>query len=133
MNSTILLVDDDRNLLQGYIRALRGQPFRVLTAENASEAAHVLKTQPVDLVVSDEHMPGMSGTEFLAWVAQAFPNVVRIVLTGQPSVSSAMRAINEGHAFRYLTKPCQDFELAMTIRDGLDQAASTATTSPSTT
>jgi two-component system, probable response regulator PhcQ len=128
LDATILIVDDDRYLLQAQTRLLHGQPYSVLTARDAAEAEYILKTRAVDLVVCDEWMPGTLGTEFLAWVAQAFPNVVRIILTGQPSIDSAMRAVNEGRVFRYLIKPCNDYVLAMAIHDGLDQIRSQAST-----
>ena len=123
MTQTVLLVDDDANLLHGLTRVLRNQPCRLFTAHSAEEAIDILKAHPVDLIVSDEYMPGMPGTEFLSWVAQQLTEVVRIVLTGQPNVPSLVRAINEGQVFRFLTKPCNDVELALVIREGLDAKA----------
>jgi DNA-binding NtrC family response regulator len=124
LDTTILLVDDDRCLLQACTRLLHEQPYHVLTAKSAEDAAYILKTRPIDLIVCDEKMSGMLGTEFLKWVAQVFPKTVRILFTGQPSVDSARRAVNESKVFRYLIKPCDDYALAMAIRDGLDQARS---------
>jgi len=117
----VLLVDDEPNVLHGLTRALRQQPFRTCTARSAEEAMDVLKAHSVDLVVSDENMPGMCGTRFLSWVADTFPEVMRIILTGQPSVPSALHAINEGRVYRYLTKPCDTVELALAIRHGLEE------------
>lgn len=116
----ILLVDDDPNLLHGLTRALRHQPYKILTARSADEARDVVQRWPVSLVVSDENMPGTSGTEFLAWVAKQCPDVVRIVLTGNGSQETALRAINEGHVYKFFTKPCDVVELAMAIRTGLE-------------
>ncbi|MCL6503661.1 MAG: hybrid sensor histidine kinase/response regulator, partial [Pirellulales bacterium] len=118
--TTVLLVDDDPQLLRALRRALRNQPYRLLTAPNGNEALLILKTQAVDVVVSDERMPGMPGTELLHWVARECPDVVRILLTGHPDLQAAVRALNQCRAFRLLTKPCKDFELAMTIREGLE-------------
>lgn len=116
----ILLVDDDVNLLHGLTRALRNQPYEILTARTANEALEIVQRWPVSLVVSDEHMPGMPGTEFMLWIVKHCPDVVRIVLTGSESPQTAVRAINEGLVYRYFTKPCNVVELAMAIRTGLE-------------
>lgn len=119
--ATVLLVDDDPHLLQALRRALRDQPYQLATAPNGNEALLFLKTHTVDVVVSDERMPGMPGTELLHWVAREYPDVVRILLTGHLDLPSAVRALNQCRAFRLLTKPCKEFELAMTIREGLER------------
>ncbi|MCA9259680.1 MAG: response regulator [Planctomycetales bacterium] len=119
----VLLVDDDVNLLRGLVRVLHRQPYELLTARNAEEAMWIFKSQSIDLVVSDEYMPGMKGTDFLTWVSENFPGVVRILLTGQPSVAAAVSAINSGRVYRFLTKPCSDWDLAMTIQAGLEEPA----------
>ena len=132
MTPTVLLVDDDKNLLQGLMRALRSQPYTLLTANSAEEAAFLLKSNTIDVVVSDECMPGMRGTDYLKWVAKNFPETVRILLTGKPSPDTAVRAVNQGQVFRFLTKPCRDWDLAMAIRDALDlREASTQVTANS--
>ncbi|MCH7752048.1 MAG: response regulator [Planctomycetes bacterium] len=117
----VLLVDDEPNLLHALTRALRQQPYRINTARSAEEAMDILKAHRVDLIVSDEIMPGTCGSRFLSWVADNFPEVVRIILTGQPNVPSALRAINEGKVYRYFTKPCDVVELALAIRHGLEE------------
>ena len=117
----VLLVDDEPNLLRALTRALRQQPYHINTARSAEEAMDILKAHRVDLIVSDENMPGICGTKFLSWVADHFPEVMRIILTGQPNVPSAIRAINEGKVFRYFTKPCDIVELALAIRHGLEE------------
>ena len=76
----VLLVDDDANLLCGLLRALHNQPYHIYTARGGDEAMHVCKTRSIDLIVSDEHMSGMQGTDLLSWVAREFPDVVRILL-----------------------------------------------------
>ena len=115
----VLLVDDDMNLLRSLARTLHHQPYRINTATCAEEAMDILKAHSVDLIVSDEQMPGISGTTFLVWVTEHFPRIPRIMLTGQPSIDSAMRAINDGGVYRFFTKPCDTAELAYTIREGL--------------
>jgi DNA-binding NtrC family response regulator len=123
LNQTVLLIDDDQHLLAGLVRVLRKEPYRILTANSATEAAQLLERSAVDVIVSDQHMPGMNGTEFLARVGQAYPDVVRIVLTGNPSLPMALEAINEGKVFQLLTKPCNEIDLALTIRKALEHKA----------
>jgi DNA-binding NtrC family response regulator len=126
-NSAVLLVDDDPNILYSLSRVLRGQPIRLYTARSAEEATAILKSQTIHLVVSDEGLPGIKGTVFLTWVAQKFPDVCRIVLTGQPfSVSEAIQAADSARVFRFLTKPCDSLVLARAIRDGLQHGATGA-------
>ncbi len=117
-----MLVDDDSHLLRTLSRCLHKQPYRLFTARDAIEAQWVLQTQSVDLVVSDERMPGRSGMDLLSWIAEKCPEVVRIMLTGQADVDTVAAAINRGGVFKFLTKPCREFELAMAIRDGLDRS-----------
>jgi len=117
---TVLLVDDEPNVLHALARNLRGQPYSILTARSGEEAMHVLKTTEVDLVVSDERMPGLQGSDLVAWIAAQMPQVVRIILTGQASIPSAVRSINEGRVYRYLTKPIKALDLAVTIATALE-------------
>ncbi len=121
MRHAVLLVDDDENLLHGLVRSLREQPYQVYTATSGEEARWVLKRQRIDAVVADEQIPGLSGTDLLAWVADYFPDCMRILLTGHPSVAIAVRAVNEGSVFRLFTKPCREFELAVAIREALER------------
>lgn len=120
MTQTILLVDDEPNILYAAMRNFRKQPFLMLTATDAKSARLILQTKRVDLIVTDENMPGQSGTELLTWVKKHLPEVVRIVLTGQRSADVAVRAINEAGVFRFLQKPCRPFDLAVAILDGLE-------------
>ncbi len=120
MEQIVLLVDDDENLLHGLARALRQQPYRLNTARSAEEAVWTLKSHPIDLIVADERMPGMSGGDLLAWVARHYPEVMRIVVTGHATADAAIRAINEGSVYHFFTKPCDVVQLAVTIRKALE-------------
>ena len=117
--SSVLIVDDDMNLLRGLCRIFRQQPYELFIANSAEMAISMFQRQAFELVVVDQQMPGLSGTEFLAWVASHFPDTVRIMLSGHADVDVMQAAINQGHVFRFLTKPCHDIELAMAIHDGL--------------
>ena len=123
---TVLLVDDEPNLLHSLAREWRKQPFLTHTARSAEEAVAVLKAHAVQLVVTDECMVGMRGSELVSWIAEHYPNVIRIVLTGQPSIPAMQTAINHGGVFRYFTKPTSPDELATAILEGL-QLPSTST------
>ena len=123
MENVVLLVDDDRNILHGLTRALYRQPYRLYTATSAQEALLVLKGRRVDVIVSDEQMPGMCGGDLLAWAADNCPDVMRIMLTGHPTVETLIRAINKGAVYQFFTKPCDPVLLALTIRKALERKA----------
>lgn len=118
-NHTVLLVDDDPVVLAGLRRAFYREPYDVVLAEGAADALRVLATRSVDVVVTDEQMPGMSGTQFLAKVCAEYPETIRIVLTGHGTFEVAVRAINQGEVYRFFTKPCESLELAIAIRQAL--------------
>ena len=121
MKHTVLFVDDEPEVTEGLKRNLHKEPYRILCSNNTDEALQILETENVDLVVSDEEMPGMKGTEFLALVRKKYPETIRMMLTGHASLDSAIKAINEGRVYRLLTKPCNDMDLAVTIREALRQ------------
>lgn len=116
----VLLVDDEKAVLEGLQESLRREPYMVETATSASAALEVLRMSRVDVVVSDERMPGMQGSEFLGVVCREFPSVMRIMLTGQASLEAAVRAINEGQVFRILLKPCAPAELKAVLRAAIE-------------
>ncbi len=113
----VLLVDDEPNVVEGLELRLRSKLFRVMTATSAKRGLELLAEHDVAVVVSDERMPGMPGSEFLSVVAQTFPSVDRIILTGQASVDAAMKAINDARVVRFLTKPCDALQLKALIED----------------
>jgi response regulator RpfG family c-di-GMP phosphodiesterase len=117
----VLLIDDDRNVLHALSRALRPQAYRLYTATSAREAMMVLKAHKVDVVVSDEQMPGMRGSELLTWAAEHCPDIARIVLTGHATTDNVLRAINEGHVYQFFTKPCDPLHLNTAISKALER------------
>ena len=121
MSEQILLVDDDRNVLDGYRRNLRGE-FSVDTVESGQEALAQLESKgPYAVVISDMKMPGMDGIELLRRVKSAAPDTVRVMLTGHAETQTAIEAINEGSIFRFLIKPCDKEMMAKTITAALVQ------------
>ncbi len=117
--ATILLVDDEPNVTEALKRALRRAPYEFLTATSGAAAQQCLEHQHVDVVISDEQMPGMSGSEFLSGVRKQFPHSIRIILLGQASLEAAVRAINEGEVHRFFLKPCNPSDLMVTIQQAL--------------
>ena len=89
-----------------------------MSAESAVSALEILAARKIDVVVSDECMPQLSGAEFLARVRKRHPDVVRIMLTGEASLSTATKAINDG-LYRFLSKPIEPTELGRVVRDAL--------------
>lgn len=121
MSEKVLFVDDDANILAGYQRALRKQ-FRIEIAIGADAALTLIERQgPYAVVVSDMCMPGMNGVQFLAKVKEIAPDTVRIMLTGNPDLRTAIEAVHHGHIFRFLTKPCPPDSLAMALEAGIEQ------------
>jgi two-component system, probable response regulator PhcQ len=117
--SKLLLVDDEPNLTSALVRSLDRSQFEIFTADSASQGLMILAGNDIDVVVSDERMPGMTGSQFLAEVRKKWPNTIRMILSGQADLEAAVRAINEGEVYRFLLKPCHPKELQMTILQGL--------------
>jgi DNA-binding NtrC family response regulator len=116
----VLFVDDEQAVLDGICQALRRYPFDIVTAISGQRGLQILESSAIDVVVSDERMPGMPGSVFLGTVAKRWPGTIRITLTGQATLEAAIRAVNEGEIFRFLLKPSQPDDLAQTIRQGLE-------------
>jgi len=119
MPPIVLLVDDDPNLLSSLHRSLRKEPYDIRCATSAEEAIRILEERPVDVVVSDQDMPGIKGTELLALIHQRYPDTIRFMLTGKATLEVAVQAINEGAISRFFVKPCNVVDLALTIQQAL--------------
>lgn len=115
---TLLLVDDDRFMLGVLNDMLIGQPYRVLSACSGEEALDVLSHEPVEVILCDQAMPGMRGTEVLAEAAARYPNTVRLMLSGQPDLTDIEAAIRSGVADDHYIKPLG----ARALREQLDKA-----------
>ncbi|MBV8659338.1 MAG: response regulator [Burkholderiales bacterium] len=111
MDRVLLLVDDEANILSALSRLFRRDGYRILTATSGAEGLEQLKQHNVGVIISDQRMPGMTGTEFLSVAKQIQPNSVRIVLSGYTELNSVTDAINKGAVFRFLTKPWEDDSL----------------------
>jgi CheY-like chemotaxis protein len=121
MNEKILYVDDDQGILSAVLRAMRKE-FHIVTAPSGPAGLEELaRGGPFAVVVSDMRMPEMDGVEFLSRVGRQSPQSTRVMLTGNADVQTAMQAVNEGHIFRFLTKPCRTEILAQALRAGIEQ------------
>ncbi|MHB1400008.1 MAG: response regulator [Trichloromonadaceae bacterium] len=121
MNQRILIVDDEAHVGNALRRALMDEAYEVVTAQNGMEALQLMGEGAFQLIISDERMPGMQGSELLAIISLRWPETIRILLTGQASLDAAMRAVNEGEVYRFFLKPWNDVELRLAIRSGLDK------------
>jgi CheY-like chemotaxis protein len=121
VNSRVLFVDDEPQVLEGIQRSLRKQ-LDLHTAPSGAEGLRVLtEAGPFALVVSDMRMPVMNGAQFLAKVRAQSPDTVRMILSGQADLQATIAAVNEGHIYRFLSKPCPADQLLASIEDGLKQ------------
>ena len=121
MSEKILFVDDEQNVLDGIRRQLRKR-FDIETACGPETGLQTVeKKGPFAVIVSDMKMPKMNGAEFLSRVRELCPDGVRLILSGQSELDSAIAAVNEGNIFRFLTKPCSPEVLTQTIESGLAQ------------
>jgi len=120
MSQKILLVDDDDHVLRGYQRRLNDQ-FEVETAPGGPEALAVIAAGPFAVVVADMRMPVMDGVQFLSRVKEVAPNTVRMMLTGNADMQTAIDAVNKGNIFRFLTKPCPPEIFTEALQAGLKQ------------
>jgi putative nucleotidyltransferase with HDIG domain len=117
---TVLFVDDEVNILKALQRLLRHDEMNVLCAPRATEALEMLERTAVQVVVTDQRMPEMSGVDLLSKVRERQPEIVRMLLTGYTEMDVAVDAINRGQIYRLITKPWNDDELRATIRQAFD-------------
>lgn len=125
---TLLILDDEENIRRSLMRLLRRDGYHILEAGSATEAFELLATNPVQVIVSDQRMPGMSGTEFLNQVKEMYPDTVRMVLSGFTDLASVTDAINKGAIYKFLTKPWDDEALRAQVLEAFRRYEQPATT-----
>ena len=116
----VLFVDDEDNVLNALRRLLRTEKYAIHYSGSVEEAKKILSNNEIDVVVSDHLMPSMNGLSFLKLVKQLYPDVVRVLLTGHADLQMAIEAINEGEVFRFLTKPWNELDLKVSLRQIID-------------
>ncbi|MFO8056173.1 MAG: response regulator [bacterium] len=118
---TVLMVDDEANVLRSLKRILRPEPYKIVTAESGEEALEYIRKNYVNMIISDQRMPGISGIQLLESAREISPDTIRIILTGYSDLKAAEDAINRVQIYRFLSKPWNDEDLKNTIKEGLNK------------
>jgi two-component system probable response regulator PhcQ len=121
MNNKILLVDDEVFFLTVLSEILIDEPYEIHTAASGEQAQEIMRNHCFKVVISDECMNGMQGSEFLSCVRERHPNTVRILLTGHATLKAAMKAVNQGEIYRFFTKSCNDTEIKFAVRSAIEK------------
>jgi diguanylate cyclase (GGDEF)-like protein len=116
-----LLVVDDEPYIIPTLSALLADDFDVLTADSADAAERVFRGRAVDLILTDQNMPGRTGVQLLEWVRRHYPRTVRLLMTGYAELEDAVDAINRGHVYHYLLKPWRTEELLQILRNASEK------------
>ena len=116
---TFLVVDDEPDILDAIARLFRKE-YDVLTARSVEEARELIDSFEVEVVMTDQRMPRMSGIEFLAELRRSHPHIVRVLFTGYSNISDVIDAINEGHVYRYISKPWKPVELRLFVAQAFE-------------
>ena len=117
---SLLIVDDEPYILPT-LAALLGRDFEVVTAGSADAAQAVFESRAIDIILSDQRMPRRTGVQLLEWVREHSPNTVRLLMTGFAELDDAVDAINLGHVYHYLLKPCRTEDLLQILRNAADK------------
>lgn len=115
----ILYVDDEENNLTAFKATFR-RNFTIFTAISGAEGRKVLDTENINIIITDQRMPEMTGVEFLSSILPVYPEPIRILLTGFADIEAVINAINQGQVYRYVTKPWDPKELAITIMNAFE-------------
>lgn len=115
----VLLVDDEQEYLDDFL-SLFSEKFQLLTACGGEAALRLLENEEIGVVVSDQRMPKMSGTELLAEISRRYPQTVRILYTGYSDIHAIIDAINKGEVYRYLSKDAPLKEVEIVIRQAIE-------------
>jgi DNA-binding NtrC family response regulator len=121
MKNRILLVDDEPNVLSSLKRALFDDHLEITAVTSAEAALDIMIEGTFKVVVSDERMIGLQGSDFLALVKEYYPATVRILLTGHATLEAAMKAVNKGEIYRFFSKPWDDHDLRFSIRSSIEK------------
>ncbi|MGA1790472.1 MAG: response regulator [bacterium] len=118
---TILIVDNEKSVVNALRRILWKEGYRILTAHSGNEALSKMETFPCQLVLADQKMPEMSGMELLKTVKEKYPDTIRILITAQIDFDQSNRDIEQDFVYKCITKPWEPDELKMIIRKGLER------------
>jgi two-component system, probable response regulator PhcQ len=112
---TILIVDDEEDVRTALKALLEREGYTVTVAEGPTKALEIMRKEPIKLVISDQNMPDMSGIQFFRLIRERYPQVCRIMLTGDPERDTIIKAINEGEVYRFIPKPWNNTMLRVTV------------------
>ncbi|MEA3361119.1 MAG: response regulator [Thermodesulfobacteriota bacterium] len=117
---TILIVDDEENIIKSITRTLMEDGYAIFNAKSGEEGLQKLHIREVDLVISDQKMPGMSGINFLKKVQIDYPDILTIMLTAYGDIETAIDAINEAGIYKFILKPWNETDLRLTVKRALE-------------
>lgn len=117
---SILYVDDEENNLLSFKATFRLK-YNVTIVSSGADAMKLMETKPIEIIISDQRMPNMTGVEFLEKVLEMYPNPMRLLLTGYADMNAVIDAVNKGKIFHYLTKPWNEEELDFTINRAYEE------------
>jgi len=118
--NSVLFVDDEENVLRSLKRLFLSEDYEVFTASSGADGLEILKHNEIPVIISDQRMPVMTGADFLEKTRALSPDSVRIILTGYADVEAAINAINKGGAYRYVSKPWNDSDLLLVVKDAFE-------------
>jgi len=117
---TLLCIDDDEATLRALQRLLHGEEYRVLVAKTVSEAFAFLSQETIQVVMADQRMPDITGSELLQQIKEKYPTILRVILSGYADVSAILESINEGEVYRFLSKPWDSNALKVMLRQSFE-------------
>ncbi len=119
LQGTFLVIDDEPDILDAIERLFRRE-YRVLTAQSAEEAWEIIEEDDVEVVMTDQRMPRTTGIDFLSKLRKSHPHIVRVLFTGYSNISDVIDAINDGHVYRYISKPWKPVELRVFVAQAFE-------------
>ncbi|WP_075880353.1 EAL domain-containing protein [Vreelandella massiliensis] len=119
---TLLLLDDEPNILRALTRVLRRDGYRIIAVERAEDAFEQMAMNDVQVILSDQRMPEMSGTEFLRRAKELYPDTVQLILSGYTNLKTVTEAVNQGGVYKFITKPWDDDELRALVQEAFRHA-----------
>lgn len=119
----VLIVDDEPKICHALRRAMHREPYEVLYAAGADEALKMMAERDIDVIIADENMPGLKGSMLLARIRAQWPDVVRMMLTGDARLETVVSAVNRGEIFRFFIKPANEAEIIVSVREALKMRA----------
>lgn len=115
----VLYLDDEVHNLTAFRAAFR-RDFHVHVTTEPTEAVRILRDQPIEVIISDQKMPTLSGVEFFELIMPDYPNPIRMLLTGHADIDAVIDAINKGQIYKYISKPWNELELKGLVQEAAD-------------